>query len=175
VAPKQLPVRPTTDFAKTGIFNILANYVDFEEITVLDLFSGTGNISYEFGSRGCSKIIAVDENSKCVKFVAETFQKLGMPGAKIIRSDVFRFLETCSSPFDIIFADPPYELKTTDQVPELVFKKKLLRQNGWLIVEHQSKRKLESSIQPDEVRTYGNCAFSIYKNQAADETPPPLK
>lgn len=88
-----------------------------------------------------------------------------MNEAKIIRTDVFRFLETCSTPFDIIFADPPYELKTTDLIPDTVFKKKLLKEDGWLIIEHQSKRKLESDIQPDETRTYGNCAFSIFKNK----------
>jgi 16S rRNA (guanine966-N2)-methyltransferase len=165
VAPKQLPVRPTTDFAKTGIFNILANYFDFEEVNVLDLFCGTGNISYEFGSRGCTHLVAVDENSHCVKFVSETFKKLDMPEAKTIRADVFRFLETCNTPFDIIFADPPYELETTDRIPELVFKKKLLNKDGWLIIEHQSKRKLESIIQPGETRAYGNCSFSIFKNK----------
>ena len=165
IAPNRLPVRPTTDFAKTGLFNILANYFDFEELSVLDLFCGTGNISYEFGSRGYSKLVAVDENNHVSKFVGETFQKLGMNDAKMIRSDVFRFLESCKEPFDIIFADPPYELKETDVIPEIVFKKKLLNENGWLIIEHQSKRLLQSTIEPDEIRKYGNCAFSIYKNK----------
>ncbi len=162
-APKQLPVRPTSDFAKTALFNILANHFDFEEVSVLDLFCGTGNISYEFGSRGCSHLVAVDENLQGLKFVTETFIKLGMTEARIIRSDVFRFLESCHETYDIVFADPPYELKTTDQLPGIIFKKKLLKKSGWLIIEHQSKRKLESEIQPDEIRVYGNCAFSIYK------------
>jgi 16S rRNA (guanine966-N2)-methyltransferase len=164
-APASLPVRPTTDFAKTGIFNILANYFDFEEISVLDLFCGTGNISYEFGSRGCTRLVAVDENHHCVKFVSETFKRLEMTEAKIFRSDAFRFLETLHSTYDIIFADPPYELKTTDKIPELVFSKNLLNENGWLIVEHQSKRKLASTVEPDETRIYGNCAFSIFKRK----------
>ena len=162
-APKQLPVRPTTDFAKTGIFNILANYVDFGNISVLDLFCGTGNVSYEFGSRGSSTIIAVDDNAHCVKFVSDTFLKLNLVKAKVIRADVFRFLEKCEAKFDIIFADPPYELATTDVIPDLVMKKKLLNENGWLIIEHQSKRNLQSIFQPEEVRKYGNCAFSIFK------------
>ncbi|MCX6290723.1 MAG: RsmD family RNA methyltransferase [Bacteroidetes bacterium] len=162
-APSSLPVRPTTDFAKTGLFNILNNYFDFEEISMLDLFCGTGNISYEFGSRGCSMITAVDENSGCVKFVGETFKKLEMTSAKVLRSDVFRFMETCSASFDIVFADPPYELTATDTIPEMIFRKKILNENGWLILEHQSKRKLVSAIEPDEIRKYGNCAFSIYK------------
>ena len=162
-APKGLPVRPTTDFAKTAIFNILANHVDFEEVSVVDLFCGTGNISYEFASRGCPKLIAVDENQKVLKFVDETFKKLGMTEARTIRSDVFRFLKSCHTTFDIIFADPPFELSSTDTLPGIVFEKKLLKEGGWLIVEHQSKRKLESERQPDEIRVYGNCAFSIYR------------
>ena len=168
MAPSQLPARPTTDFAKTGIFNILANYVDFEEAVVLDLFCGTGNISYEFGSRGCSHLTAVDENSKCVKFVAESFKKLGMNEAKIIRADAFRFLESCTTTFDIIFADPPYDLQTTDRIPELVFKRQLLNEEGWLILEHQSKRKIESEIPPVETRIYGNCAFSIFRRKEVE-------
>jgi len=165
MAPKQLPVRPTTDFAKTALFNILANHFDFEETSLLDLFSGTGNISYEFGSRGCEDITAVDSNSGCVKFISETFKKLGMNSAKTIRADAFRFIESCNHSYDIVFADPPYEMETTDNIPEAVFKKKLLKENGWLIVEHQSKRKLKSSIEPDEVRVYSNCAFSIFKSK----------
>lgn len=164
VAPKQLPVRPTTDFAKTALFNILANYFDFEEVSVLDLFCGTGNISYEFGSRGCEHLLAVDENIQAIKFVDETFRKLAMQGTRIIRSEVFRFLETCHETYDIIFADPPYELRTTDLLPGIIFKKNLLKENGWLIIEHQSKRKLESEILSEETRVYGNCAFSIFKN-----------
>jgi 16S rRNA (guanine966-N2)-methyltransferase len=164
-APNRLPVRPTTDFAKTGLFNILANYFDFEELSVLDLFCGTGNISYEFGSRGYAKLVAVDENVHVSKFVRETFDMLGMNNARIIRTDVFRFLESCNESFDIIFADPPYELKATDGLPDIIFKKKLLNENGWLIIEHQSKRQLQSTIEPDEIRKYGNCAFSIYKNK----------
>ena len=142
---------------------------------MLDLFCGTGNISYEFGSRGCSRLVAVDENSKCVKFVSETCKNLGMNEARVIRSDVFRFLETAGLTFDIIFADPPYELKTTDRIPELVFKKNLLNKDGWLIIEHQSKRKLEGAIQPDEIRAYGNCAFSIYENTNGEKADDQLK
>ncbi len=165
MAPKQLPVRPTTDFAKTALFNILANRIDFEEVSLLDLFCGTGNISYEFASRGCSNIVAVDENVACVKFVSETFKKLDVTGARVLRADVFRFLQTCDSRYDVIFADPPYDLKTTDTIPDLIFSKKLLNEDGLLIIEHQAKRKLESVVRPDEVRVYSNCAFSIFKGQ----------
>ena len=163
VAPKQLPVRPTTDFAKTALFNILANHFDFEDVSVLDLFSGTGNISFEFGSRGCTHLVAVDENHQVVKFISETFKKLGMIEASIFRFDVFHFLESCNETFDIIFADPPYDLAATDKLPEIIFRKNLLKKNGWLIIEHQSKRKLESNLNTHETRVYGNCAFSIFR------------
>lgn len=164
IAPGRLSARPTTDFAKTGLFNILTNHFDFEEVSVLDLFCGTGNISYEFGSRGCRHLLAVDENHHVFNFVNETFKKLSLTKARIIRSDAFRFLKTCDDTFDIIFADPPFDSTTTDEIPGIVFEKKMLNKNGWLIVEHQSKRKLEGELQPVETRVYGNCAFSIYKN-----------
>jgi 16S rRNA (guanine966-N2)-methyltransferase len=163
LAPKNLPVRPTTDFAKTALFNILANHFDFQSISVLDLFCGTGNISYEFASRGTTAITCVDENIRCVKFVESTFEKLKFPTARIIKSDVFSFINHCEETFDIVFADPPFDLKKTDELPGLVLSKNLLTESGWLIVEHQAKRKLESSTQPDEIRVYSNCAFSIYK------------
>ena len=163
VAPKNLPVRPTTDFAKTALFNILANHFDFEDISVLDLFCGTGNITYEFASRGTKSITCIDENLQCVKFVKGTLEKLRFEFVRAIKSDAFDFVEHCSEQFDIIFADPPYELKETNNLPDLVFEKKLLKENGWLIIEHQSKRRLESKLEPSEIRTYSNCAFSIYK------------
>jgi 16S rRNA (guanine966-N2)-methyltransferase len=163
IAPKNLPVRPTTDFAKTALFNILANHFDFEKISVLDLFCGTGNISYEFASRGTTNLLCVDESIHCVRFVENTFEKLQVNTARINKSDVFRFLGNTSEKFDIIFADPPFELKQTDRLPELVFSKEMLNAGGWLVVEHQSGRKLESGIEPDAVRAYSNCAFSIYK------------
>ena len=167
VAPRQVTARPTTDFAKTGLFNILANHFDFEEASVLDLFCGTGNISYEFCSRGCKELLAVDENHHVFNFVSETFKKLNMPGKRVVRSDVFKFLKSCHDTYDIIFADPPFDMLSTDEIPSIIFQKKLLKENGWLIVEHQSKRKLESEVQADETRVYGNCAFSIYKNHGA--------
>jgi 16S rRNA (guanine(966)-N(2))-methyltransferase RsmD len=165
LAPASLPARPTTDFAKSALFNILNNRVDYESSSVLDLFCGTGNISYEFISRGCQKLVAVDADGRSAKFVKETLLKLGETGARIIKSDVFRFLETVHEKFDIIFADPPFELEDTDRLPELVKNQSLLNEDGMLIIEHQSKRKLESEWQPAEVRVYGNCAFSIYKER----------
>jgi 16S rRNA (guanine966-N2)-methyltransferase len=163
-APNRLPSRPTTDFAKTGLFNILANHLDFEAVSVLDLFCGTGNISYEFASRGCEEILAVDEDAHCVKFVNETFRDLKLSQAKAFRSDVFRFIDNCKQSFDVIFADPPFEFDAS-HIPEIIFEKKLLNEDGWLIIEHQSKQKLETEIPAEQIRIYGNCAFSIYRNK----------
>jgi len=165
IAPKNLPVRPTTDFAKTALFNILTNHFDFESISVLDLFCGTGNISYEFASRGTTNIVCVDENIHCVRFVESTFEKLNVHTVQIVKSDVFKYVTAIDQKFDIVFADPPFELKATDKLPELIFEKDMLNPKGWLVVEHQSKRKLQSEIEPDEVRAYSNCAFSIYKRK----------
>ena len=163
IAPKKLPVRPTTDFAKTALFNILANHFDFENVSVLDLFSGTGNISYEFASRGTEYISCVDENVHCVRFIESTFEKLQVHSVRIYKSDVFSFLEHATEKFDIVFADPPFELKDTDRLPSIVFEKDILNPGGWLIIEHQAKRRLTAIKEPDELRTYSNCAFSIYK------------
>ena len=161
-APGNLPVRPTTDFAKTGLFNILQHKIDFESIAVLDLFCGTGNITYEFASRGCTDITSVDADRRCVRFVKETLEKLGAK-ARVLQADVFRFLSSADGPYDLVFADPPYELDKTSTIPVLVKNGQLLKEGGWLIIEHPSKTKLESEWEPVEVRTYGNCAFSIYR------------
>jgi 16S rRNA (guanine966-N2)-methyltransferase len=163
LAPKNLPVRPTTDFAKTALFNILANHFDFESISVLDLFCGTGNISYEFASRGTTDITCVDENARCVQFTESTFEKLMFFTAQIVKADVFSFLRQAERKFDIIFADPPFDLRETDTLPDLVFSRNLLKEKGWLIIEHQAKRKLSAEKEADAVRVYSNCAFSIYK------------
>jgi 16S rRNA (guanine966-N2)-methyltransferase len=165
IAPKNLPVRPTTDFAKTALFNILANHFDFEDISVLDLFCGTGNISYEFASRGTENITCVDENIHCVKFIESTFEKLNVHNVNIFKTDSFMFVAATSEKYDIIFADPPFDLLNTDRLPGLIFAKEILNEGGWLIIEHQSKRKLKSHIEPDEIRAYSNCAFSIYKRK----------
>ena len=108
-APHTLPVRPTTDMAKESLFNILENYMDFEEVEALDLFAGTGNISYELVSRGCPRVLAVDENQGCVKFIRETATKLSMDELSVVRADVFRFVPKHTLKYDLIFCDPPYD------------------------------------------------------------------
>lgn len=161
-APSSLPVRPTTDYAKSALFNILNNRIDFEEIKVLDLFAGIGGVSMEFISRGAKHVTSVDINFKCCSFIKETAAKFEVNNLHVIKSDVFKFLKSCDKKFDIIFADAPFELAETDTIPDLIFQKNLLTENGILIVEHQAKRILESHIEAKEIRKYGNCAFSLY-------------
>jgi len=145
VAPKTLPVRPTTDMAKEGLFNILNNNYYFDDLSVLDLFAGTGNISYEFASRGTQQIICVDEDFGCIKFINQTSETFKMP-IKTIKSDVFKFLEKASLQFNIVFADPPYAftLEQFSKIPELVFQNKLLEDGGVLVIEHYKESNLSS-------------------------------
>jgi len=162
-APSNLPIRPTTDFAKEALFNILNNRYDFTTLSVIDLFAGAGSISYEFASRGARSIISVDQDSRCIRFIKKIAEEWKLDCIHPIVSDVFKYLKRSTQQADIIFADPPFELKQTEELPDLILDKNLLNPGGCLIVEHQSKRVLESKHQPFEVRKYGNCAFSFYK------------
>jgi 16S rRNA (guanine966-N2)-methyltransferase len=162
--PSNLPIRPTTDFAKSALFNILNNYFDFSTLKILDLFAGAGSISYEFASRETKEITCVDEDYHCISFIKKTAADLKINNLKCFRSDVFKYVKQESSKYDIIFADPPFKLSETDNLPDLIFEKKLLNDEGWLIIEHQSKRLLKSLVQPFDIRKYGNCAFSMFKN-----------
>src|SRR5690606_33705205 len=136
-APKRLPVRPTTDMAKEALFNILNNRYYFDEIRVLDLFSGTGNISYEFASRGCEGITAVDADQGCIKYISETSATLEFP-ITAIKKDAYEYLEKQSSKVHLIFADPPYDfsLAAFARIVQLVFERELLLEGGALIIEH---------------------------------------
>lgn len=162
-APASLPVRPTTDYAKSALFNILSNRIDFEETNVLDLFAGIGGISMEFISRGTKQVTAVDLNAKCCAFIKETATKFEVKNLTVIKSDVFRFLKSNERQYDLIFADAPFELSETDKIPDMVFEKNMLTPGGVLIVEHQAKRTLQCQRFVTEVRKYGNCAFSIFE------------
>ncbi|MEO8211402.1 MAG: RsmD family RNA methyltransferase [bacterium] len=161
--PSNLPIRPTTDFAKSALFNILNNYFDFETLTVLDLFAGAGSIAYEFISRETKSVTCVDEDYHCVAFIKKTASDLKINNLKCYRADAFKFVKQETLQYDIIFADPPFTLEEADKLPDLIFEKKLLKKDGWLIVEHQSKRLLQSKAIPFDVRKYGNCGFSMYK------------
>ncbi|NQU34349.1 MAG: 16S rRNA (guanine(966)-N(2))-methyltransferase RsmD [Bacteroidetes bacterium] len=160
--PNNLPVRPTTDMAKESLFNIMGNHVDFREKNVLDLFAGTGNISYEFVSRGCSSVTAVDQDFGCVKFINETAQKLEMPELSVIKQDVFKFMSMSKRRFDIIFADPPYMLENIIDISNKVFEYDLLNPDGWLIIEHPGELDLSKELNFHEHRKYGRVNFSFF-------------
>ncbi len=162
-APKNLPVRPTTDFAKTGLFNILANRIDFEDIDVLDLFSGTGNISMEFASRQAKSVLAVDVSMQCIKFVQEQAFKLPLPNLKCYKTDVFNFIKKPGMTFDLVFADPPYEIEKIETIPDLVESAQLVRPGGLFVFEHGPKHNFKERAHFLEQRSYGNVNFSIFK------------
>lgn len=163
IAPKNLPARPTTDFAKEGLFNMIGNEFNIEDITVLDLFAGIGGITFEFASRGAKKILSIDENYHCVSFIKKTARELDLKQIDVFKNDAFRYLKKYDTQFDIIFADPPYQLKNINEVPELVFKNKLLKENGQLILEHD--RNWDFSGNPNFVKhkKYSNVNFSIFQ------------
>jgi 16S rRNA (guanine(966)-N(2))-methyltransferase RsmD len=162
-APKNLPVRPTTDFAKEGLFNILNNKIDFDDLNVLDLFCGTGNISFEFASRGVKKIYAVDMHTPCLNFIKDTSKLLKINSILTERADAFKYLEKSHSTFDLIFADPPYELSTISNIYDLVYNHNLLNENGLLIIEHGAKTNLNDKPYYLETRKYGNVHFSFFR------------
>ena len=163
IAPKRLPVRPTTDFAKEALFNILNNQYHFSTLKVIDLFSGTGNIAYEFASRGAEEIIAVDGHFECVKFINKISQELDLP-IRTVKSDVFKYLKATGEMSNIIFADPPYDFEADklQQIVETVFARDLLLEGGSLIIEHHKKIDLSSLEHFSVVRKYGNSVFSFF-------------
>ncbi len=167
VAPKKLPVRPTTDMAKEALFNILNNQYYFNEISVLDLFSGTGNISFEFASRGTEKIVSVDADYGCIKFINHISKELDF-NISIIKSDVFSYLEKVSVKSNIIFADPPYDMSLEDfsKIPDLVFRNDLLLQNGVLIIEHSKYTDLSQLEHFSNQRRYGVSVFSFFEKSS---------
>ena len=161
--PPGLPVRPTTDFAKEGLFNILSNRLSFEDTCVLDLFSGTGHISLEFASRGSSVITAVDQNFKCAGFLRSAGKELQLE-IDVVKADVFDFLKKCTTRFDLIFADPPYALSDIPEIHRLVVERELLNPGGLLVIEHGPKTKLDALPGFVQHRKYGNVNFSFFEN-----------
>lgn len=168
-APKNLPVRPTTDMAKEALFNIINNLYYFNGISVLDLFSGTGNISYEFGSRGTESITAIDAHFGCIKYINATSKELDL-NIQAYKSDVYKFLEKCNTKFDVIFADPPYDfdIEKFEKIVTLVFDNDLLNENGVLIIEHSKHTNFEENSQLNYQKKYGGNMFSFFEN--TDET-----
>ncbi|WP_055446167.1 RsmD family RNA methyltransferase [Lacinutrix mariniflava] len=169
-APKKLPIRPTTDMAKESLFNIINNQYYYEDISVLDLFSGSGNISYEFASRGTRNIIAVDQDFGCIKFINETAESFGME-IQTIKRDVFKFLEKSKTKSTLIFADPPYDftVEQFSKIPELVFKNNLLEADGLLIVEHSKYTDISGSENYSHSKGYGGNMFSFFTLPSSDE------
>ncbi|MBO0340082.1 MAG: 16S rRNA (guanine(966)-N(2))-methyltransferase RsmD [Bacteroidota bacterium] len=163
-APKKLPVRPTTDMAKEALFNILNNRFYFDELKVLDLFSGTGNISFEFASRGTEKITAVDGFQGCVRYISKTAEALEF-SINTVKSDVFKFLQRTTEKYDLIFADPPYDFDTEQflNIADLVFEKELLLEDGLLIIEHSDQTDLSEHPKFSEQRKYGGSIFSFFE------------
>ena len=164
LAPKKLPVRPTTDMAKEALFNILNNLYYFDDISVLDLFSGTGNICYEFASRGTEHLTAVDDHYGCIKFINQTAEAFEM-SIKTTKSDVFKFLEHSKQKHTIIFADPPYnfELELFAKIPQLVFQNELLEAEGLLIIEHSKHTDLSPLEYYSHSKSYGGNMFSFFQ------------
>lgn len=160
--PSNLPVRPTTDFAKESLFNILRNQFSFPNCNALDLFSGTGSISYEFASRECDEIIAVENDALCYDFIKKSIDHYSFEKLQVVKSNVFAFLNFCKKPFDIIFADPPYDSKGIETIPDLVWKKQLIKENGILVIEHSASLNFEKYDHFYEVRKYGKVHFSFF-------------
>ncbi len=167
--PKNFKARPTTDFAKENLFNILNNNFDFSELSVLDLFSGTGSISYEFASRGCISVVSVESYFKHNAFIKKTIYELGLSQVKAIKSDAFIYVKSCRDKFDIVFADPPYDLKEIESIPDFIFKHQILNKGGWLIVEHGDKTSFNKHAEFVELRKYGGVNFSIFENSETSE------
>ena len=162
--PKNLPVRPTTDLAKEALFNILQNKIEFEGIRVLDLFSGTGNISMEFASRGAEQVIAVDRSVHCIHYLKDTARQHGLTNIKTFKDDIFKYLQLETDQYDLIFADPPYDMNQIPEIPKIIFGKNLLLPGGLLIVEHQSMQNLSNHPAFTEQRKYGHSSFSFFDN-----------
>jgi 16S rRNA (guanine(966)-N(2))-methyltransferase RsmD len=169
-APKNLPVRPTTDMSKEALFNVLNNHFNFSGLKVLDLFSGTGNISYEFGSRGCDNITSIDGDMGCVNFIKKTAKEFDF-NITAIKSDVFKFLEKHKGSYDIIFADPPYGIaqKEFEKLIEMVFENELLDEEGMMIMEHSKHTKLDHMMHFSFQKNYGGSVFSFYEFEVDEE------
>jgi 16S rRNA (guanine966-N2)-methyltransferase len=163
--PKNFKARPTTDFAKEALFNILANVFDFEEIEVLDLFSGTGSIGYEFASRGAAFVEMVEKSYVHSEFIRKTLEEMNITDARIVKSDAFIYVERMSRPFDIVFADPPYEMEGIKTIPDKVLESKLLKEGAWFILEHGNSVNFKDHPFCFDQRNYGSVHFSFFKLQ----------
>ncbi len=161
--PAGLPVRPTTDKAKEALFNILNNYVSFEDLRVLDLFAGTGSISYEFASRGAKQVVAIDNNVKCVRFMQKVKQEYELNKLVIYRADALKYIAHATGTFDLVFCDPPYDMAGIADLPGMIFSKKVIDNKGMLIVEHPANIIFDSHPLFAFKRNYSKVHFSFFE------------
>ena len=157
--------RPTTDIAKEGLFNVLQHQLDFESLKTLDLFGGTGSISYELASRGVPDLTIVEKDPQMFAFIQKTVEALKIEHCRVVKSEVFRFIEQCNEKFDFIFAGPPYALESIDELPVKIFEKKLLGAEGWFVLEHTPRNNYESKPYFKSSRNYGTTVFSFFVNE----------
>ena len=163
--PRSFSARPTTDFAKENLFNVLGNLVDFEELDVLDLFSGTGSISYEFASRDAKSVTSVEVNSVHYNFIRQTARDLKFENFYATKANVFLYLKSCTKKFDLIFSDAPYDLEGSEEVIRLVFERDLLNEDGILIFEHSKEQDVSTFPNYWQTRSYGSVQFSFFKKE----------
>jgi 16S rRNA (guanine966-N2)-methyltransferase len=161
--PSHMPLtRPTTDIAKEGLFNILQNSLDFENLIALDLFGGTGSISYELASRGCTQQTIVEQDDKMYAFIKKTIATFHFDHIQVMRMEVFRFLQTCTERYDFIFAGPPYALASIDDIPNIICEKKLLTDTGVFVLEHTPRNNYELHPCFVKMKNYGTTVFSFF-------------
>lgn len=161
--PRTFKARPTTDFAKENIFNVLNGYIDFDDVAALDLFAGTGGISLEMLSRGCKPVVSVEADRDHARFIGECMRKLGEENNVLIRGDVFRFVKKCHQQFDLVFADPPYALEQLPEIPKLIFDCGLLKPGGIFVFEHGKDYDFSGAEHFVEHRNYGSVNFSLFR------------
>ena len=161
--PANMPhTRPTTDVAKEGLFNVISNNLDIEELKTLDLFGGTGSISYELASRGAKDLTIIEKDPKMYEFIKKTANELKLENFKVLKMDVFKFIDQSSEKFDFIFAGPPYALANIDDLPKLIFEKQLLNKKGWFVLEHTPRNDYKKFPFYTTERNYGTTIFSIF-------------
>ena len=161
--PGKMPyTRPTTDIAKEGLFNVLQHKLNFEELKTLDLFGGTGSISYELASRGVPDLTIVEKDYQMYEFIKKTARELKIENLKTVKMDVFKFILNCSESFDFIFAGPPYALTQIDDLPGIIFERRLLKRNGWFVLEHTPRNDYKAFPYYKMEKNYGTTIFSVF-------------
>lgn len=160
--PKNLPVRPTTDFAKEGLFNVLRNWIEIDRSTILDLCSGTGNMTFEFASRGAKSVLAVDQEFGCIRYIKKIAEELKLNQISTFKSELFKFLRTAVGSYDIVFVDPPYGLEGIEKVPDLILEKELVLKSGLLVVEHGRETNFDGHKYFYATRKFGNVNFTFF-------------